>query len=121
MSSSNYGSKGTTPRLYYERKLWGVCILCGKPLRNGETTLSCINCRNKRKQQASARRERVNEQSRELRRKHRAAGLCNYCNTPAIEGRSMCEYHKEYYSKTNQLLRKQRREQAQSEELNQSS
>lgn len=108
MATTKYGTKQTTPRLYYERKLWGVCVICGKPLRNGETTISCVDCLAKRKKQVAERRDKVREQSREFRRKHRAAGLCRYCRLPALEGRSICEYHREYYS----LLRKAKKEQS---------
>ena len=99
-----------TQRLYYERKMWGVCIVCGKSFKNGETTLTCTECLAKRREYASARRERIREQSKQFRERQRAAGLCTYCSEPAIEGKRLCPYHKEYYSKTNQLLRKQNKE-----------
>lgn len=34
---------------------------------------------------------------REFREEHAKLGLCKYCNEEAEEGKTMCEYHLNYY------------------------
>lgn len=34
---------------------------------------------------------------REFRKEHKEMGLCRYCNKEAMAGKSMCEYHLNYY------------------------
>lgn len=92
-------------KLYSERKLWGVCPACGKPLRKGETTICCSECLTKRREWASAHRSRTKEVSRRFRERHKTLGLCTFCNAPAEEGRTLCTFHREY---TREVQRKGR-------------
>ena len=92
--------KAASKKLYRERREWGVCIICGKPRRNGETTLACVDCTLARAEYRERNRQRIRETGKERRARYRAAGLCIYCGKPAVPGLSQCEYHRMYYSRT---------------------
>lgn len=98
-------SKRACKRLYYERKSWGVCVACGKPLPKDCNTTVCSKCLEKRRGQRSHRRERIRTQSKEYRIRHKQAGLCVHCSNPAAEGYTMCDFHRSYY---RELARKNR-------------
>lgn len=83
-------------RLHDERVEWGVCILCGKPLR-GEKTLSCAACIEKRAEYREKNRERIRQQQRDRIQFYKANGLCIHCGRPAEDGYKKCAYHREYY------------------------
>lgn len=103
--------KECSKRLYHERKEWGVCATCGKPRRNGETTVMCVHCLEKRAKMRQENREKINEYARARRQRFKAQGLCIDCGKPAIQGQTRCEYHKEYYAWTarkHHLGRKQK-------------
>jgi hypothetical protein len=89
--------RSAAKELYHDRKVWGVCVVCGKPKKNEETTSLCRNCLQKRKDRFESMHEYVREQAKARRERHKAAGLCTYCNTPVVEGSNMCERHREYY------------------------
>lgn len=88
--------------LYEARKLAGQCIACGSTLDADAPTNTCTTCR-ERKNRAAAKsqarrlravpglRDRLNEATREARRKRREAGRCQFCNKPADGAR--CEEH----------------------------
>lgn len=84
-------------RLYYERKSWGLCVNCGKPVDGNEWAVSCSECVKKHKAHYDANKERIRENHRRFRDAHIAAGLCTYCNKEAVEGSTKCAYHKAYY------------------------
>ena len=107
---TNHAASAAMSKLYYDRKKWGVCVVCGKPMKNGEETITCAFCLEKRRAQASAKREILRKQSKELRERHMAAGICIFCKSPALENSSRCEFHNEYYSSANQRLRKAKKE-----------
>jgi GT2 family glycosyltransferase len=88
-------------KLYNDRKAWGVCVICGKRMMNGESTIVCDICLKKRRDWAAPRREILNRQRREFAARHKAMGLCAYCNSPAVEGITLCEYHRSYYKELN--------------------
>ena len=84
-------------RLYYERKSWGLCVYCGKPVDSEDWAVSCSKCIQKHKERYEANKERMREKHRQFRDSHIAAGLCTYCNKEAVEGSTKCAYHKAYY------------------------
>lgn len=60
----------------------GLCVVCGGAREPGRTTRRCGAC-------MQAEVDRV--------RRKRRAGFCRVCAAPALEGRSMCAAHLEYY------------------------
>lgn len=100
-------------KLYLERKLWGCCILCGKPLGKNVETLSCPRCIQKRANYRQENRNHIKESNKSRRERYKAEGLCIYCGKPAIPGRTQCEYHREYYSRINRKYFKRRKEEQQ--------
>lgn len=102
--------KACSKKLYQERREWGVCIICGKPRRNGETTLACVHCTKARAEYRERNRQHLRETTKERMNRYRAAGLCIYCGKPAVPGETQCQYHKEYYSKVNAKRRKRKKE-----------
>lgn len=94
-------------KLYNDRKLWGICPICGNSVGKDETTICCSACLAKRREWGAAHRASTKEASRRFREKHRALGLCTFCNAPAEEGRTLCTYHREY---TTEMQRRKRAE-----------
>lgn len=72
---------------YEQRKKEGLCIACGKQVKNG---VYCDWCKNKR----NARR-RTGRSQGELFRNRIAAGVCMYCGAEAVNGYKLCEKHLE--------------------------
>lgn len=93
--------------LYRERKQWGLCVVCGKQIKDSESKIMCSDCLKTRREWASSRRETLNAQHKKFAAKHKAKGLCAHCNRPAVEGITICEFHRNYYKE----LRKKRAEQ----------
>lgn len=92
-------STAINKRLYEERKEWGVCVTCGKPLRNGEKTVSCQDCITDRAKYREDNRQHIRDNARDRMNRYRAAGLCVFCGKPVVEGKKLCQYHRDYYSK----------------------
>lgn len=103
-------SRAAGKKLYLDRKLWGCCIICGKPLPEETDFLSCDACLKKRAEYREQNRARIRRYSQERRSKFRAAGLCVYCGKPTIGGKSKCEYHREYYAEMNRRYFKNKNE-----------
>ena len=97
-------------KLYHERSEWGVCVMCGKPKRSGETTKICIDCLKTRREYRERNHEKLLQRQRERVAKLRAAGLCVYCGKPTENGLYRCEKHKKYYTEINKKYAEQRRQ-----------
>lgn len=93
--------KAASKRLYNERREWGVCVVCGRPKKNGETTAICDPCKRRRAEYRNTNRQRINELCNARRNRHREIGLCIFCDEPAEAGSTRCGYHKEYYAEIN--------------------
>lgn len=101
---------GFCRKLYAERREWGVCIICGRPRRNSETTLACADCTAKRAEYRRQRRDHLRESAKERMDRYRSQGCCPYCGKPAVPGRVVCQYHLEYYAELRRKQRKKERE-----------
>lgn len=91
--------KAASKRLYHERRDWGVCTVCGKPKKNGETTIICAKCTQYRTEYRDQNRQHINELARARRQRYREQGLCIYCGKPALPGSTRCAHHKELCKK----------------------
>lgn len=89
-------------RLRKERKAWGVCTVCGKPL-HGEKTFACKKCNQRQAEYREENRQHIRETTKERMDRYRAAGLCIYCGKPAVEGKKLCQYHRNYYARPIQV------------------
>ena len=97
--------KESAKKLYRERREWGVCITCGKPRLNGETTKSCVKCKEAKAEYRKQNRQHIRETTKERMDRYRAAGLCIYCGKPTVPGLRLCTYHREYYIKADRKYR----------------
>lgn len=74
---------------YYEFKARGICVKCHKrPAIPGKVL--CVECRNKanRRKVEKYRKTAPITKNREYRREH---GLCIYCESEVMPGRTICE------------------------------
>ena len=102
--------KASCKKLYYERKEWNVCLVCGKPKKDGETTQTCKSCLESRAEYRKKHHDRILELQRDRISRFKAAGLCLYCGKPAaVPGGQKCEYHVEYYRQKNREQAQKRR------------
>ena len=92
-------------RLHDDRISWGLCILCGKPLK-GANTKMCPACIKRRTEYSAANREHIREVGRDRRRRYREAGLCVFCGKPVYDGHSTCEYHYDYYKSLRKKVKR---------------
>lgn len=88
MSKTSSERSEKRKRLYNERLEWGVCVICGAPLK-GTKTHACPACL-----------ERQRKYQRKKAAERRSLGLCVYCDTPAAHG-NLCERHYNYYKTIN--------------------
>lgn len=102
--------KASSNKLYRERREWGVCVICGKPRRNGETTAACIACIKARAEYREQNRRHIRESTKARMDQRRAEGLCIYCGKPALPERRLCGYHLEHHRETDRKNRIHKRE-----------
>lgn len=82
-------------RVYYRRKVAGLCVHCGKSIPWRGTTM-CGPCwRAKRASEDRTDPDRIKrrERRRELWHKRREQGLCVDCGKHALQGQARCDYH----------------------------
>lgn len=97
--------KESALKVYRERREWGVCIICGKPKVNGETTKTCIRCKETMAEYRNRKRNHIRETTKERMDRYRAAGLCIYCGQPTVPGLRLCAHHREYHTKADRKYR----------------
>lgn len=72
----------------------GQCSTCKRPTFG---THKCVVCNSKANSRESLSRKRAKrDRLRAYRAAHRAAGLCDYCDQPAIDGFCLCGVHRKY-------------------------
>lgn len=71
-------------RLREERKINGLCIMCGKP-QCSTSTVYCIDCKIKNQRNNEKRKSGIDRSDR------KNYGLCYRCGKISINGKSLCE------------------------------